>query len=392
MAKQVSRPTGTAPLVSLPATGSDRLAGDENERWTSRYRWVLVALGSLAASRIISTSVLLLSAVHRHLPIFSSHSVLAYDDSAFYISAAIHGYAPHVDVTVKNTTGFFPALPAAIRIVHVLTGLPWTITGVAIDSVLEVAAVIAVAAVTRQVLDHRSAERGVVLLALFPGAYIFTQVYSEPLFLFAAACCLFALHRRWWIVAGVAASLAGATRPTGIILALCCAWVALQEIRARREWRSLIAPILAPTGFITFLVFLWIRTGEALTYVHTQDDAFNQRPTLTAIPEQIRNAVMGTPHRDIAYPVLLTLGIVGTVLLIKLRPRVPAVWIIYSIGGILVNLPSAHVGFRPRFALLTFPLITGLGARLKGRAMILAVAISVAGLIFLSWTLPVYVP
>lgn len=376
----------------MRVAGPDRETGADGARWASRHRWWLVALAALGASRIISTGVLLVSAVHHHVAIFASHSILAYYDSAFYIAAAVHGYAPHVDVAVKNTTGFFPAFPAAIRIVNAVTGLPWTVSGIAADSVLEVAAVLAVGAVTRQVLDHRSAERGVVLFALFPGAYIFTQVYSEPLFIFASAGCLFALYRRWWVVAGVAAALAGATRSTGVVLVLCCAWVALQQIRTRRDWSSLIAPILAPLGFVTFLGFLWVRTGSPMTYVRTQDVAFNQAPTLAAIPDQIRNAVQGTPHRDIAYLALLLAGIVGSILLVKLRPRVPAEWIIYSVAGILVNLPSAHVGFRPRFALVTFPLITGLGARIKGRAMIPAVAVSVAGLMFLSWTLPVYVP
>ncbi len=387
MAVRAGRASQASSVVVEPSSDVSSL-----RRWMARHRWWLVALVALGVSHVVSTGVLALEARHAHLPIASSHSVFAYADSAWYLSAAIHGYAAHVDVAVKNTTGFFPAFPMAIRLVHTVLPLPWVVIGVLVDSLFEVGAVLAVAAVARQVLDERSAERGVVLFALFPGAYIFTEIYSEPLFLLAAALCLYGLYRRWWIVAGLAAALAGATRPTGIILAVCCAFVALREIRARRAWSSLLAPVLAPTGFVAFLVFLWIRTGSALTYAHTQDVAFSQRPSLTAIPNQIRNAIEGTPRRDAVYIIMLVVGIVGVVLLVRLRPRVPTEWLIYSALSIAVNLPSAHVGYRPRFALLTFPAIIGLGPRLRGRVLVLAVVVEVIGLAILSWTLPRYVP
>ncbi|MDQ6839134.1 MAG: hypothetical protein M3137_12595 [Actinomycetota bacterium] len=347
---------------------------------------------ALLASRVISTGVLALSASYRHQSLFGGSGDLVLWDSQWYLRAASQGWAHHVDVTHFNTTGFFPGFPLAVRGVHAVTGLDLVGSGIATSIVFEVGAVVAVSALAHQILDRRSAERGVVLFALFPGAYVFTETYSEPLFVLAAALCLLALHRRWWVAAGVAAAVAGATRPTGVILGVCGALIAYREIRLRRDWSSLLAPLLSPLGLVAFLAFLWARTGSPLTYFRTQDIAWQQQPTLAAIPDQIGNALRGTPPRDVAYVVLLAAGIAGVVLLVRLRPRVPVEWIIYSVASIVVTQASPHVGLRPRFLLLTFPIIIGLGARLKGRGMATAVVASVLGLSAFAWTLPHYVP
>jgi len=45
---------------------------------------------------------------------------------------------------------------------------------------------------------------------------------------------------------------------------------AVYAIRLRREWRSLLAPLLSPVGIVAFFCFLWVRTGNPLAWYVTQ--------------------------------------------------------------------------------------------------------------------------
>src|SRR4029453_404078 len=112
------------------------------------------------------------------------------------------------------------------------------------------------------IFDSEIAYRAMLLMAFFPGSFVLSFAYSEAMLLVLAAGCLLCLQKRQWLVGGVLASPRAATRPHGIALIAACAVAALLAIIQRREWRSLIAPLLAPVGFIAFHIFLWDRTGE----------------------------------------------------------------------------------------------------------------------------------
>ena len=70
----------------------------------------------------------------------------------------------------------------------------------------------------REVFGARLADRTVLLYVFCPVAYVLSLAYTEGLFLTAAAACLFALSRRYWVSAALCACLAGLTRNTGIVL------------------------------------------------------------------------------------------------------------------------------------------------------------------------------
>src|SRR5207253_1167110 len=106
------------------------------------------------------------------------------------------------------------------------------------------------------------ADRGTALFCFFPGSFVLSMVYSEPLMLALAIGCLLALLDRRWLVAGVLAGLATGVRPNAVALVAACAWAAAVAIVKRREWRALVAPLLAPAGLVAFFAFLWARTGR----------------------------------------------------------------------------------------------------------------------------------
>jgi hypothetical protein len=76
-------------------------------------------------------------------------------------------------------------------------------------------------------------------------------VADRATLLFAAFSLLAAVNRRW-LVAGVIATVGTAEHPTLIAAIGALGIVALREIWTRRDWRSLIAPALAPLGVLSF--------------------------------------------------------------------------------------------------------------------------------------------
>lgn len=405
----VTAPSGQRPTGTVVDNQPDGVAVAARPSWLRRNRWWLIALGALIVSHTISALVGVVGAHHISYPVWSqphynqnaggltqgAGGFLTAWDSYWYLNAAQHGW-PHVLIASNyNTTGFFPALPLALRAVHAISGFNWTVTGFVVEAVIEVAAVLVISILARRVLGERVGNDAVILFCLFPGAFILSQVYSEPLFILFVATCLYGLHRRWWWLAGLAAALAGATRPTGLVLMSCCAWVALREIWLRRDWSSLIAPALSPIGMLAFLVFLRARTGTSEAYLLTQQHAWGQTFTIHAIPNELRNHFI--LHQPYAWVLLVFLlwGVAGLGLLAVHvhRRQLPSEWFLYCLGGIFLTLTSNFVGFKPRSAWVAFPLIFACAGFLRRWwAMVPAVGVCVAGLALFSYGVPSLVP
>ena len=115
-----------------------------------------------------------------------------------------------------------------------------------------------------------------VLFAVFPGSFVLSYAYAEALLIVLAAVCLWFLLDERWLLAGVAAALATATRPNGVALIAACAVAAFLAIRRSRDWWSLIAPLLAPIGFVAFQLFLVGHTDESWPWFRVQREAWRE--------------------------------------------------------------------------------------------------------------------
>src|SRR5947209_1953476 len=63
----------------------------------------------------------------------------------------------------------------------------------------------------------------------------------------------------------------------GLVLTLCCVWVAAIAIRRDRDWKALAAPVLAPVGAVAFFVFLKARTGSFTAWFTVERNGWNER-------------------------------------------------------------------------------------------------------------------
>jgi hypothetical protein len=349
----------------------DVAVSDELQRRAAIRAWAAPAarpVGTYLASRaVVATAIWMAS---RLPPPDSVGHMLTFWDGGWYIETARRGYPaalPMVHGHVgPSTLAFFPLFPLCIRAVHRL-GFSYEVSGLLVAGAAGMVTVVLLWVLLQRVWGDAAADRGVALFCFFPGAFVLSGVYAEPLMLALAVGSLLALLSGRWILSGVLAALATATSPHALALVPACAWAAAMAIRQRREWGALAAPLLAPLGFVAFQVFVWIRTGTADAYLQTHE-AWGVRLALADTWDKFRE-FFHHPLLDMN----ITVAVAGTVLLAVLlvllvRARPPGALLAYTVGIVLPVMVSETLGARPRFLLTAFPLVAVVGRWLRGNA------------------------
>jgi hypothetical protein len=354
--------TWKSTAVAAPAPPSSRRG----------LRWVLRPIAIYLASRVVTLSALAIATAISHDSISGEINLW---DSRWFIRAAQFGWPshlPHVGGHVAgNTIAFFPLFPLTIRWLSFLTGLSLLTSGIIISATTGLTAIVGVWALVRHYADQGSADRATLLVAMFPGTFVLSMVYSEGIVVTCMAFGLLALLQRRWLLAGILGLLATATSPIALAFEVSCLWCAYQELARSRNWRALTAPILAPLGFVAYQVWLWAHTGNLLAWRLTERGGWKSYPSL-AWPVHlfvlfVRDPISANRQQD-----LLFVGIVVTAVavVVALRSRMPMPILLYGLSAALLALIAAPVGLRPRFIFLAFPLIIAVGTWLRGKAYV----------------------
>ena len=289
--------------------------------------------------------------------------VLTSWDGLWYLRIIRSGYPhsvqPNVTYEVSDArAAFFPAYPMLVRLVDAILPGGDTVAALFTNFVLGAAAVFLVGVLARELFGIRVAERSMVLMAIFPGSFVLSFAYTEALLLTLAAGCLLCLLKRQWVLAGVLAAVGTATRPNGIALIAACAIAAFFAIRDRREWRSLFAPLLAPIGFVGFMLWIDAHTGERGVWFRVQTEAWGEGTSfgLTAIRRTIKafSNPLTSPTNTIT-----AVSVVTMVLLLWFlyTHRLPSFCNAYVAVVLLLMLLPSTVTARPRFLFTAFPLL-----------------------------------
>jgi hypothetical protein len=342
--------------------------------------WPVVAY---LAARVITLAAFLVADLVDHQGLADT---LKRWDSTWFVRAAEQGWPRHLPMThghvAANTIAFFPVFPLAIRWLSSATTLSPLTVGVTISAITGLTAVVAIGVLVRRFAGSERATRATLLFAVFPGTFVFSLAYSEGIVLTCIALGLIALlERRWW-VAGLLGLLATATSPIALAFVLSCAWCAGWAAWRDRSVRPLVAPILAPLGFVAYMVWLWRHTGVLNAWRLTEQGGWHSSPSL-AYPVRIVATFARNPISPTLTGQILVAGsvvaVVGAVLAI--RQRQPAPVLIYGLAAGVLAAISAPVGLRPRFLMLAFPLVVAYGTRLRGRVYTGALVVSVALLV-----------
>ncbi|MFM8553268.1 MAG: glycosyltransferase family 39 protein [Acidimicrobiales bacterium] len=292
-------------------------------------------------------------------------------DGHWYLDVTRMGYPrvirPEVTYFVSDArAAFFPLFPRTVRYLDfLLPGGPVS-AALLLNFVLGAVFVWLIGLIARELHDTRTAEKTMVIAALFPGSFVLSWTYSEALMLTLAALVFLALARRRWVLAGVLAAFGTATRPNAVALVAACAVASLIAIKRDRDWRSLWAPALSPIGFVGFMAFLRHHTGEPWPWFRVQREAWREGTSFggAAVTRTVDFFV-----NPVSSPTsMLTTASVGALVLgiwCLRRHRLPAGHTAYSAVVIFLMLLPATVTARPRFLFTAFPLLIPAARQLR---------------------------
>jgi hypothetical protein len=158
---------------------------------------------------------------------------------------------------------------------------------------------------------------------------------------------------------------------------LACAWAAGWAVWRRREWRSVVAPLLAPAGMAAFFAYLWWHTGEALLWFRVEAQGWGERFDFGRDNLAVFADVFTRPLHNPNRIVLLLSMITAVVLMVVLvRAKLPGVLNVYALSGLLLVLGS-HINARPRFIFVAFPLVIALAKTTARRPAVFTVLTAV---------------
>lgn len=316
--------------------------------------------------------------------------VLATWDGHWYIDIARNGY-PHsvppgdffagTGAAAQNGIAFFPIYPLLIRWVGLVSPFSDDVNAVGISMIAGLVATLAIWVMVRERRGGPAADRAALAFCCFPAAFVLSFAYTEAVMIAAVALCMLAASRRSWFWAGVAAAVATATRSTAMVLVPALGVVAILAIRDRKEWRALVAPLLAPVGMIGFLTYLRFHTGSWTIWFEAERRGWGQRTDFGRAAASNTWHFLRHPLRD---PTITLIGmatvvaVVGLVALSRTRQRMLPV--LYSVFMLISMLMAPDLQIRPRFLLSAFPLLGAIGEWTPPRWFPSLVALSVGAM------------
>jgi hypothetical protein len=140
--------------------------------------------------------------------------------------------------------------------------------------------------------------------------------------------------------------------------------------------------LIAPLGFVAFMVYLRIHTGTFSAWRLTERGGWKSYPSAD-YPFRILWTFLRNPLSPTLTGQILVVGtvvaVIGVVLMVRERQPVPV--LLYGFGVVASAAFSEPVGLRPRFLMLAFPMVIALGTRYEGRTHRVLVAVSAALLV-----------
>lgn len=362
-------------------------------RLAAAGRYAAPALLGYAAVRAIGVLVVVFW-LHRHGQ-SGLHRLSTFWDANWYQDLVRHGYSYSVAGPLGRyqAYAFFPVYPAAIKLTW--WALPVSLNQAALLVAWAASPVAAwgIFATAAELYGRRTGVIAAVLWGVTPYALVESLAYSELMFTAFAAWAMYATLTRRWIWAGVLSSLAGLTRPTGVAVAaaVCAgaAWALLvrgwrshrgEPAQAEQAgwWRPVAGALIAPVGFIGFVLWVGIQKGSVDGYFKVQaawDSHFDYgRSTIDSLKGMLT-------HSDTLWladaVVAAMLAASVLLLLLSVLQRQPLTLLVFSAGVLLIALgDAAYFNSRARFLLPAFALLfplAGTLARVRTRGAVATV-------------------
>ena len=281
-----------------------------------------------------------------------------------YLSIAQNGYQP-------LTYFFFPLYPIVIKIFSVIFGsglASFMKSGILTSNLAFLVSLIGLYKLLKIDFKENIVRNTILLLLVFPTSFYFASAYTESLFLVFTVWSIYFMRVRKWHLAGILGGMAAATRLIGVVLLV----VALIEyfdfklpfkFNRKINW-NILWLFLIPAGLITYMLFVWGKTGDPLNFFNSVSIFGNQRSSDLVILPQVfyRYIVKVLPNLNYSvftsfFPSVLELfvGLLFMFLTIVSFWKVRLSYAIFLTLGYIIPTLSGSFSSLPRYVLVLFP-------------------------------------
>lgn len=339
---------------------------------------------------VVRLLMLLVIALVAHAHHKGTMHVLTKADGLWYLRIATHGYGhpppigPHGAYTYKTPLAFFPLYPWLIRAVS-FAGLSKPYAALIVTAVAGTAAVVFIALWARRYVGDRGAVVLVAIWSILPTSAVLDMAYSEALFVAAAAGALLAVQRDRLILAGLACTVAGLTRPTaaGLVLGVLIA-VLVDVRRTGLRPRHAAAALLAPAGLAISLGHVAVATGRLDGWFWLERTVWNSGfdggwSWLRSVGQIVTGGRALHLLPDVMSAVVVIAFVAAFVMWVRRRP--PAAELAYTATAAVMAIGERNfVHVKPRFLLVAFPVLVPVARRMARWPAAVLVALAVPAL------------
>lgn len=216
--------------------------------------------------------------------------------------------------------------------------------------------------------------RSVIFFIFFPTAFFLNALYTESLFLAFIFFSFYFARKKRWVLAGLFAAFASATRIVGIFLIPAL----IIELLNQNNWKFEVGTmlkkgwgiILAPLGIFSYMVFLYFSVHDMLAFV-SQQPLFGANRSVTHIillPQVIwryAKILMSLPFSLVEWWVagfeLLALVIGLLLIALAYRKRIRLSYIVFALCALLFPTLTGTLTSLPRYVLACFVIFFVLG-------------------------------
>lgn len=257
--------------------------------WRRTPVWLRV-LAVWLVSRVVTTLILSVHASNQEATWQTSERPNLFDfaaiwDGEWYWRIAEGGYPSELPTNnegrvTENAWAFMPVYPLLVRLLMLVTGLPFPVAGVLVALAAGLAAAFVFHRLMSTVLDGNTAMFATLLFCIAPVSPMLQLAYAESLQLLFVSLLLLLLVERRWALMVPAIIVASLTRPTGLAwamtLGLYFAYRWWQARRGRDEYprreQLVVAGVTALSVLAGFawLLIAWLATGDFNAYLDTE--------------------------------------------------------------------------------------------------------------------------
>ena len=324
-------------------------------------------------------------------------------DGVHYLKIAQSGYA------ADFSQAFFPLYPLLIRFFNffpkdnlldpVLFNDPsYFSTAMVLSIIFFIGALYFTYKLFSENYNKKIAQISILLLLSFPTAFYFGAVYSESLLLLLTVLTFWFTKKDKFLLAGLFAALASATKIQGAILFIFLAVELWKKYRnnlseQRKHFtKDLLGILIAPLGLIFYMVYLKNTTGDFLYFLSSQPSFGAGRSSLPLIflPQVIYRylkifltvKVASLAFFNAFLEFSMTMGTV-VVLIMAFKKMKFSYWI-FSILVVILPTLTGTFSSMPRYVLMAFMLFPYLAVRYEKNIKLIIIAQAFLQIILLS--------